>query len=887
MIRSCLLGACIILAACSGSSKQKDVVSDGMVLSGSVGDGPIVGAEIRVFDADGTLVLEGTSDESAGYRLDIPDGTALPLTITASGGIDLVTGRPADFELRSLALNSGLVTVNVTPYTTLAADGANCRRAASGEDYATALSRSWAGIDGTLNFGWDRSLQNDPLSDSINGSNVAMALLSNEALGELARRTTNSLSGGGSQVTADQVMQSLACDVADGRLDGAGPGVDARIAATAIGVGVGIQLEVLAGALDVDGQDSMGRLDEALQVVVPGSDQSVGTVEVVAAQLDQLRSSVRALDAVFPDDDLNDLLMSFADVTPQRARNQARSSRAGPVNRSVNLIIDRLAAAPDEEIAAVTQSVTLVAAAVPPVLSFSADTSSIQAGQSTRLSWAAGNADRCVAAGSWSGERATEGVLQTGSLTQDAVYRLTCLGLGGEITQSVAISVREPGTPVPDPEPIPTPVPTPTPTPVPTPAPTPTPVVTLGASASSITAGQSTMLTWNATNASTCNASGGWSGARATSGSLSVSPTANASYTLTCSGAGGSANRTVSVSVTAPPPPPPPPPPTPAPVVTLGVSPNSIASGQSTTLTWNATNASTCNASGSWSGTRATSGSLSVSPTANASYALTCSGAGGSVTRTASVSVTAPPTPAPLVTLGASPSAITAGQSTMLNWSSTNASSCSASGSWSGSRATNGSLSVSPTSNASYTLTCSGAGGSVNRTVAVSVTPAAAPQLTFSSADSTVSTGGTTQLTWSSTNTTSCTASGGWSGGRSVSGSQMVGPLSGTTTFTLSCSGPGGNVIRMLTVSMMGQVTLNWMAPTQNVDGTALMDLAGYRIHYGTTSRNYTDSVPVSNPTTTSRSLSLISGDYYFAMTALDQQGEESAYSNEVRMTAQ
>ena len=115
----------------------------------------------------------------------------------------------------------------------------------------------------------------------------------------------------------------------------------------------------------------------------------------------------------------------------------------------------------------------------------------------------------------------------------------------------------------------------------------------------------------------------------------------------------------------------------------------------------------------------------------------------------------------------------------------------------------------------------------------------------------------------------------------------MVGPLSGTTTFTLSCSGPGGNVIRMLTVSMMGQVTLNWMAPTQNVDGTALTDLAGYRIHYGTTSRNYTDSVPVSNPTTTSRSLSLITGDYYFAMTALDQQGEESAYSNEVRMTAQ
>lgn len=115
----------------------------------------------------------------------------------------------------------------------------------------------------------------------------------------------------------------------------------------------------------------------------------------------------------------------------------------------------------------------------------------------------------------------------------------------------------------------------------------------------------------------------------------------------------------------------------------------------------------------------------------------------------------------------------------------------------------------------------------------------------------------------------------------------MVGPLSATTTYTLSCSGPGGNVVRMLTVSMLGQVSLNWVAPAQNVDGSPLTDLAGFRIYYGTSSRDYTDVVDIGSPGTTSFVLEQVQGDYYFAMTALDGDGNESAYSNEVRKTAQ
>ncbi len=83
--------------------------------------------------------------------------------------------------------------------------------------------------------------------------------------------------------------------------------------------------------------------------------------------------------------------------------------------------------------------------------------------------------------------------------------------------------------------------------------PDPDPVITFEASDSSILEGESTTLTWSSTNATSCGASGGWSGARATASSLLVSPTATTTYTLTCVGAGGSDVESVVITVTAEP----------------------------------------------------------------------------------------------------------------------------------------------------------------------------------------------------------------------------------------------------------------------------------------------------------------------------------------------
>jgi hypothetical protein len=90
----------------------------------------------------------------------------------------------------------------------------------------------------------------------------------------------------------------------------------------------------------------------------------------------------------------------------------------------------------------------------------------------------------------------------------------------------------------------------------------------------------------------------------------------------------------------------------PAPTVTIAVAPTSITVGQSATLTWSSTNATACTASGAWSGSEATSGTMSVSPTTAAtdSYVLACTGTGGTASSTATLTVAAAVVPPPAPT---------------------------------------------------------------------------------------------------------------------------------------------------------------------------------------------------------------------------------------------
>jgi len=167
-------------------------------------------------------------------------------------------------------------------------------------------------------------------------------------------------------------------------------------------------------------------------------------------------------------------------------------------------------------------------------------------------------------------------------------------------------------------------------------------------------------------------------------------------------------------------PPPPPPSPPPAPTASLSASPTSISSGQSSTLSWNSTNASSCSGAGFTAS--GISGSAAVTPAATSTYSVTCSGGGGSASASATVTVaipSPPPPAAPTAVLSASPTSISSGQSSMLTWSSTNATSCSSSNF--AASGISGSASITPAATSTYSVTCSGSGGSASASATVNV----------------------------------------------------------------------------------------------------------------------------------------------------------------------
>ena len=85
-----------------------------------------------------------------------------------------------------------------------------------------------------------------------------------------------------------------------------------------------------------------------------------------------------------------------------------------------------------------------------------------------------------------------------------------------------------------------------------------------------------------------------------------------------------------------------------------------------------------------------------------------------------------------------------------------------------------------------------------------------------------------------------------------------------------------------------GTATLTWLAPEANADGSALTDLAGYRIYYGNVSGQYDRQLDISGAGTMSAVIDNLSqGSWYFAATALNSSGLESALSNEVQKTVQ
>ena len=93
---------------------------------------------------------------------------------------------------------------------------------------------------------------------------------------------------------------------------------------------------------------------------------------------------------------------------------------------------------------------------------------------------------------------------------------------------------------------------------------------------------------------------------------------------------------------------------------------------------------------------------------------------------------------------------------------------------------------------------CGGGGGGGG---AAAVQKIAATISSFTSSIFSTEVGSSVEITWSSSNASSCSASGGWSGTKAVNGSETIEVSSvGDTSYTLTCSGEGGNASRTITI---------------------------------------------------------------------------------------
>src|SRR6266576_1115566 len=193
------------------------------------------------------------------------------------------------------------------------------------------------------------------------------------------------------------------------------------------------------------------------------------------------------------------------------------------------------------------------------------------------------------------------------------------------------------------------------------------PAITFSASTAAISSGQSVTLNWQAFNATsvTITASAGPSSRTVVSGSqisgsAQDSPTQTTTYSAVASGPGGSSSpqtATVQVATNAPPQ-----------ITQFTAKPTELSSGQTTTLTWTTSNATSITISptlpvGDDSGPLPTSGSATIPVMATTIYSITATGPGGTA-GPQTVTVTVPFT----LSLTASPDTITAGQSSTISW---------------------------------------------------------------------------------------------------------------------------------------------------------------------------------------------------------------------------
>jgi hypothetical protein len=462
----------------------------------------------------------------------------------------------------------------------------------------------------------------------------------------------------------------------------------------------------------------------------------------------------------------------------------------GRTSQSVTVTVAPLPAQPEKPVEIIKK--------IPPTLEFSAQENAVAYKGGTTLTWRAKDATSCTSSGDWiSMSRGLSGSFAVSDLMSDKTYLLTCSGDGGEITQSVGVSVASPVVTA----------------------------ETFAVNTVTTTSVSDTAQVVSQVTEQPVTPSRTLETLRESVTQNNILPERDPSIPLPIIINAEQPTITIQtirspkkeLFVTTPPP---------QPKLRFYMEDKKITPNKPVTLVWKAENVSSCEATGDWDGSKNVAGTYTTEPiTKSKNYNIVCTGEGGSISSFVEINMTS--SPPPTLSFVATPQIIQYGKPVSLIWESTNALWCKATGSWSGAQDTSGSYAVDRVGGLQgFKLTCGGPGGEISKEIRFdtknyaikgvaslknkAVDALSSPVKTISSAVESIVTSNsknptihmdyTTKvvaskkkvvLSWSGENLKSCMASGGWNGGKEVSGTEDIGSYTSVLgkTYTITCRG--------------------------------------------------------------------------------------------------
>ena len=820
-----------VLTACGGGSDTAS--TDDFVdvsLAGSVGDGPVVGAQIFIFDKGSNLAASHTSDAFANYELSFRfRGNPYPLTIEAIRGTDLVTGTRPDFTLKSYSFSKQQPHANLNPYTTMIVEVA---RAMPGGITEQNIQSATTAVLREMNFGLDMGTVPDPVTTRIDEGNIANIVRSSEAFGEMIRRTRTAMAYAGFVRSHNDVVAALAADLTDGRFDGRGSSaVDARLSAAAAVASTQVVVETMMNRLKVNGTPAVGAMDNAIRTTLPSTPANAMTASVripqsLISQAKRLMDAYLAVDNAAQYSNLRNVLVNVAPGTSTASMTAVLSDAHSQI---FDAPLINIAQASDSTISNFSAAMAGEGGSnnppqnTAPTLSGSA-ASAVIAGNSYSFTPVANDADgdaltfSIANRPSWASFNSSTGRL-SGTPTSSHIGNYSNIVISvSDGTHTTALTPFSVSVNAANSAPVISGTPQ-------------TSIVATNAYSFTPTASDANgdTLTFSITNRPS------WASFNSSTGRLSGTPTnshVGTTSNIVISVSDGQASRslgafnlTVTQFV----------PPNSAPVIS-GSAPTSVLEDSAYSFTPSASDANgdsltfSVTNRPSWMSFNSSTGRLSGTPTNNhvGSY--------GNIVVSVSdgqASASLPPFSVTVVNVNDAPSI------TGTSVSSVNAG-----------------------SSYSFTPSASDVDGDT---------------LTFSISN---------RPAWASFNSSTGRLSGTPSESNVGTYSNIVITVSdGTVSRSLAAF----SLTVVSTAPANRDVTLNWVAPTTRANGDpiSLSEIASYRIHYGTSQGNYTNTVNVANAATSYTIQNMTPATYYFTVTAIDMEGQESGYSSTVSTTVQ